>query len=116
MVSVFYLCSPPDTGGTHASEGDTNVTTESNAQYDKVVYAAPAQTVNIPHQAAASGEQYAVSTKTVNNTSEQQLPQEHVVAPDTKKDFQGVSPSNYSTAQFKLDYACVRQLHDLTRF
>ena len=22
----------------------------------------------------------------------------------------------YGTAQFKLDYACVRQLHDLTRF
>ena len=96
MVSVFHLYSPPGTGGTHVSEGDTNVTTDSSAQYDKVVYAAPIQTVNIPHQASASGEQYAVSTKTVNKTSEQQLPQEHVEAPDTKTDFQGVSPNNYT--------------------
>ena len=30
------------------------------------------QVVNIPHQAAASGEQYAVPTKAVSKTSEQQ--------------------------------------------
>ena len=90
MISVFSF-SPPGTGGTHASEGDTNViTTDSNAQNDRVVYAAPVQAVNIPHQAAASGEQYAVSTKSVSKTSEEQLPQKHV---DTKKDFQGVSAS-----------------------
>ena len=71
-------------------EGDTNViTTDNNAQNDKVVYAAPVQAVNIPHQAAASGEQYAVSTKSVNKTSEEQLPSEYVH--DTKKDTQGVS-------------------------
>ena len=89
LISVFSF-SPPGTGGTHASEGDTNVITTDKAQYDKVVYAAPVQAVNIPHQAAASGEQYAVSTKTANKTSEEQLPQKHV---DTKKDFQGVSAS-----------------------
>ena len=68
------------------------MTTDNNTQYDKVVYAAPAQTVNIPHQAAASGEQYAVSTKAVNKTSEkQQQQQQHVDVPDTTKDLQGVS-------------------------
>ena len=68
------------------------MTTDNNAQYDKVVYAAPAQTINIPHQAAASGEQYAVSTKAVNKTSEkQQQQQQHVDAPDTTKGLQGVS-------------------------
>ena len=67
------------------------MTTDNNAQYDKVVYAAPAQTVNIPHQAAASGEQYAVSTKAVNKTSEKQQQLQHVDALDTTKDLQGVS-------------------------
>ena len=67
------------------------MTTDNNAQYDKVVYAAPVQAATIPHQAVASGEQYAVSTKAVNKTSEKNLPQEHVDAPDTTKDFQGVS-------------------------
>ena len=71
------------------------MTTDNNTQYDKVVYAAPVQAVNIPHQAAASGEQYAVSTKAVNNTKQkqqqqQQQQQQHIDAPDTKKDFQGV--------------------------
>ena len=32
------------------------------------------QTATIPHQAAASAEQYAVSTKAVNKTSEEQPP------------------------------------------
>ena len=70
----------------------------TNAQYDKVVYAAPAQTATIPHQAAASGEQYAVSTKAVNKISEkqqQQQQQQHVAAHDTTKDFQGVSANSY---------------------
>ena len=67
------------------------MTTDNNIQYDKVVYAAPVQAVNIPHQAAASGEQYAVSTKAVNKTKQkQQQQQQHVDTPDTKKDFQGV--------------------------
>ena len=69
------------------------MTADNSAQYDKVVYAAPVQAATIPHQAAASGEQYAVSTKAVNKTSEKNLPQEHVDAPDTTKDFQGVSAS-----------------------
>ena len=93
-----YLYSPPGTGGTHASEGDTNViTTDSNAQNDKVVYAAPVQAVNIPHQAAASGEQYAVSTKSVSKTNEEQLPNRQYDdgACDTRKDTQGVSCSTY---------------------
>ena len=94
-----YLYSPPGTGGTHASEGDTNViTTDSNAQCDKVVYAAPVQAVNIPHQAAASGEQYAVSTKTINKTSDEQLPSRQYddAAHDTRKDTQEVSCSSYN--------------------
>ena len=71
------------------------MTADNSAQYDKVVYAAPAQTATIPHQATASGEQYAVSTKAVNKTSEKNLPQEHVDPPDTTKNFQGVSASTY---------------------
>ena len=67
--------------------------TGSNGQDDKVVYAAPAQTATIPHQAAASGEQYAVSTKAANKTSEEQPPtrQYDTTHHDTKKDTQGVS-------------------------
>ena len=73
------------------------MTTNSTAQDDKVVYAAPVQAVTIPHQAVASGEQYAVSTKAINKTSEKHLSQEHVDAPDTTKDFQGVSANSYHT-------------------
>ena len=84
-----YSYSPPGTGGTHASKGD------NTAQNDKVVYAAPAQAVAVPHQTAASGEQYAMSTKTANNTSEGQPPssQYDYVVNNTKKDTQGVSNS-----------------------
>ena len=97
MIDISYLhvysYSPPGTGGYHASEGDTNVTIDSNAQDDKVVYAAPVQAVNIPHQAVASGEQYAVSTKAVSKTSEEQPPsgQYHDATHDTKKDTEKVS-------------------------
>ena len=96
MIDTYCSYSPPGTGGTHASEGDTNVTTDSNAQDDKVVYAAPVQAVNIPHQASASGEQYAVSTKAVSKTSEEQPPsgQYNDATHDTKKDTQGVSSSS----------------------
>ena len=87
------------------------MTTDNNAQYDKVVYAAPAQTATIPHQAAASGEQYAVSTKAVNKISEkqQQQQQQHVDAPDTTKDFQGVSANSYTcscTCTYVRTYVC----------
>ena len=69
------------------------MTTDSNGQDDKVMYAAPAQTVNIPHQAAASGEQYAVSTKAANKTSEKQPPSGKYdgAAHDTKRATEGVS-------------------------
>ena len=69
------------------------MTADSNGQNDKVMYAAPAQTVNIPHQAAASGEQYAVSTKAANKTSEEQPPSRHFddTTHDTKNDTKGVS-------------------------
>ena len=96
MIDMYYSYSPPGTGGYHASEGDTNVTADNNAQDDKVVYAAPVQAVNIPHQAAASGEQYAVSTKAISKTSEEQPPsgQYNNGTHDTKKDTQGVSSSS----------------------
>ena len=86
---LAYSCSPPGTGGTHASKGNYNT------QNDKAVYAAPAQAVAIPHQTAASGEQYAVSTKTANKTSEGQPPSSQYddIVNNTKKDTQGVSNS-----------------------
>ena len=97
MIDISYLLvhsySPPGTGGTHASEGDTNVTADSIDQDDKIVYAAPVQAVNIPHQASASGEQYAVSTKAVSKTSVEQPPsrQYHDATHDAKKDTEKVS-------------------------
>ena len=97
MSYTICICthSPPATGGTHASEGETktDATTAANTGYDKVLYAAPAQTVNVPHQTSAAGELYAVSTKTVNRKNQNLQPQEHVNKDDTKKDFQGVSNS-----------------------
>ena len=78
--------SPPGTGGTHTSKGDFN------AQHDKVVYAAPAQAEAVPHQTAASGEQYAVSTKTANMTSEKQPPSsQYDDVNNITKDTHGVS-------------------------
>ena len=35
------------------------------------MYAAPAQTVSVPHQASAAGELYAVSTKAVNKKNKE---------------------------------------------
>ena len=69
------------------------MTTDSNDQNDKVMYAAPAQTATIPHQVSASGEQYAVSTKAANKTSEEQPPSRQYddTTHDTKKDTKGVS-------------------------
>ena len=89
MYVHVYSYSPTGTGGTHASKGDYNV------QNDKAVYAAPAQAVAIAHLTAASGEQYAVSTKTVNKTSEGQPPSSQYddIVNNTKKDTQGVSNS-----------------------
>ena len=61
------MFSPP---GSHESAGDKNVTTTSYSDvhyHDKVVYAAPAQTTSIiPHQTSATGQLYALSTKTAS--------------------------------------------------
>ena len=66
------------------------------------MYAAPAQTVIVPHQASAAGELYAVSTKAVNKKNkeplkekpfkEQQLPQGD---DDDSKKVEGVSGNTY---------------------
>ena len=89
----IHTHSPPATGGTHASEGETKTNTTTNTGYDKILYAATAQTVNVPHQTSSAGELYAVSTKAVNKKNQDQPPQEHVNKDDTKKNFQGVSNS-----------------------
>ena len=54
------------------------------------MYAAPAQTVIVPHQASAAGDMYAVSTKTMNKKSQEQSPQEDIDIGDSKK-VEGVS-------------------------
>ena len=83
------MFSPPES---HESQGDKNATTSDVHYHDKVVYAAPAQTKIIPHQTSATGELYALSTKTVHKAS-----QEHLVngryddVLNVKKDTGGVS-------------------------
>ena len=63
---VICIYSPTGTSGSHASAGETNGSSVINTQYDdKVEYAAPAQTVTIPHQTSTNGQEYAVSTKAV---------------------------------------------------
>ena len=57
-------------------EEETNGATAINSQSDTVVYATPTQTVAVPHQAVSTGEQYAVSTKSVNKKSQEQPLQE----------------------------------------
>ena len=89
--------SPPGTGGTHASGEETNGGINSSAQYDdKVLYAAPALTMNIPHQTVSTGDMYAVSTKAVGKASQEQPPAGegngvHDATSDPKKDTEGVS-------------------------
>ena len=56
------------------------------------MYAAPTQTVIVPHQASAAGDMYAVSTKTMNKKSQEQSPQEDIDIGDSKK-VEGVSGS-----------------------
>ena len=99
-IQCFHAHSPPATSGALTSEGETktNTTTATNTGYDKVLYAAPAQTVTVPHQTSAGGDLYAVSTKAVNKKNQDQPPQEHVNKDDIKKDFQGVSNSNSSSS------------------
>ena len=92
LICIFHAHSPTDTSKSYTLGEDTNEATVSNTQYDKVVYAAPAQTVTVPHQASAAGDMYAVSTKTMNKKSQEQSPQEDIDIGDSKK-VEGVSGS-----------------------
>ena len=74
----FHEHSPTDTSKANTLGEESNGVTAINSQYDKVVYAAPAQTVTVPHQTAFTGEQYAVSTKNVNKKSQEQPLQEQL--------------------------------------
>ena len=56
------------------------------------MYAAPSQTVIVPHQSSAAGELYAVSTKAMNKKSTEQSPQVDIDIGDSKK-VEGVSGS-----------------------
>ena len=88
------ICSSTSTGGSHVSAAKTNGNTDSNGHSDKVLYAAPAKTATIPHHTAAGGQEYAVSTKATNKTSQAQPPSEHYDdVQGTKKDAQGVRDS-----------------------
>ena len=105
-VHIYYVFiysnSPPDTSGSHASGSEPNVTAD-NKQHDKVLYDAPAKTVTIPHQTSASGQEYAVSTKAANKTSQALLPSEQYDdIQGTKIDTQGVS-NNYMYVCLYLD-------------
>ena len=98
LYGNIHSHSPTGTGGTHTLGEETNEATIINDQYDeKVVYAAPAQTVTIPHQTSATGDMYAVSTKVVGKASQEQPPAGegngvHDVKSDPpKKDTGGVS-------------------------
>ena len=97
IYGYVHSNSPPGTGGTHASGEETNGATSSSVQYDdKVLYAAPAQAVTIPHQTVSTGDMYAVSTKTVGKTSQEQPPAGenngvHDATSDPKRDTGGVS-------------------------
>ena len=93
IIVVSLLCtrwhihahSPTDTSRTYTLGEETNEATVINSQYDKVVYAAPAQTVTVPHQASATGDMYAVSTKAVNRKNKEQPPQEDVDIGQSKR-------------------------------
>ena len=88
----FHVHSPTDTSRTNK---ETNGATATNSQHDKVEYAAPAQTVTVPHQTSAAGEQYTVSTKNVNKKSQAQpLQEQPSVDTDEPKKAKGVSSNN----------------------
>ena len=92
--------SPTDTSRTFSLREETNEATIINSQYDdKVLYAAPAHTVIVPHQASAAGEQYAVSTKAVNKKNKEkplkeEPPQEDVDIGQSKE-VETVSTNTY---------------------
>ena len=90
------MYSPTGTIGSTALEGGTNAITDNNIQSDKVVYAAPAQIVTVPHQTSATGDLYAVSTKAAQKPGQEQQPsgESNDAPPDTiKANTQGVSSS-----------------------
>ena len=94
----IHAYSPTDNRRTYSLGEETNGATTSSDQYDdKVVYAAPAQIVAVPHQASATGELYAVSTKTVTKKSkvepltEQPSPSQEDVDIGEFKKVEGVS-------------------------
>ena len=94
ITLMYILYSPTSTGGSHVSTAETNGNKDSNGHSDKVLYAAPAKVVTIPHQTSAGGELYAVSTKAAGKTSQAQPPSEQYdEVQDTKKDTQRVSDS-----------------------
>ena len=87
------MCSPTSTGGSHALAAETNGNTDSNGHSDKVLYAAPAQAVTVPHQTSAGGQEYAVSTKAANKTQAQLPSEQYDDVQGTKKEVQAVSDS-----------------------
>ena len=94
MHTYVCICSSTGTGGSHVSAAETNGNTHSNGHSDKILYATPAKTVTIPHQASAGGQEYAVSTKATNKTSQAQPSSEQYDdVQSTKKDAQRVSDS-----------------------
>ena len=106
LYGYIYSHSPPGTGGTHASGEETNGATTSSLQYDdKVLYAAPAQTVIVPHQTVSTGDMYAVSTKAVGKTSQEQPPAGesngvHDATSDPKRHPEGVSSYSYGVMNY----------------
>ena len=88
----IHAHSPTDTSRSYTLGEDTNGAIVSNTQYDKVVYAAPTQTVIVPHQPSAAGDMYAVSTKAMNKKCQEQSPQGDIDIGDFKK-VEGVSCS-----------------------
>ena len=75
--------SPTDTSRTYTLGEESNEAAAINSQYDKVVYAAPAQTVTtVPHQTLAAGEQYAVSTKAAKRKNKEEPLKEQTLQED----------------------------------
>ena len=98
----IHVYSPTDNSRTYTLGEETNGATTISDQYDdKVVYATPAQIVTVPHQASATGELYAVSTKTMTKKSkeepltEQPSPSQEDVDIGEFKKVEGVSGNTY---------------------
>ena len=84
----IYSPSHTGIGGSHSS-GETM---GSNAPQDQVVYSEPLQDVTLPNLTSASRQQYDLSTKAVNKSSQEQLAsRKSRDVPDIKSDSQVVS-------------------------